>query len=139
MKPVLRARAAALPFALAAAYPGFCAHAQTEGSAAPATLAPVTVTEDRGVATPLVLPSTAGSRLELTPFETPASVAIVPGELIRALGTTSVIDAKTLAPGMSSANSPGNGGNVLSARGFTGVNSVKQLYNGLNSPTPAAW
>ncbi len=131
MKPVLRARAAALPFALAAAYPGFCAHAQTEGSAAPATLAPVTVTEDRGVATPLVLPSTAGSRLELTPFETPASVAIVPGELIRALGTTSVIDAKTLAPGMSSANSPGNGGNVLSARGFTGVNSVKQLYNGL--------
>lgn len=69
--------------------------------------------------------------MELTPLETPASVAIVPGELIRALGTTSVIDAKTLAPGMSSANSPGNGGNVLSARGFTGVNSVKQLYNGL--------
>ncbi|WP_175541742.1 TonB-dependent siderophore receptor [Polaromonas sp. YR568] len=135
MKSVLRARIAALPFAIAAAYPCALVHAQTQtqtaNSAASPTLAPVTITEGRGVATPLVLPSTAGSRLELTPFETPASVAIVPGELIRALGTTSVIDAKTLAPGMSSANSPGNGGNVLSARGFTGVNSVKQLYNGL--------
>lgn len=131
MKSVLCARIAALPFAIAAAYPCAPVHAQTANSTASSTLAPVTITEGRGVATPLVLPSTAGSRLDLTPFETPASVAIVPGELIRALGTTSVIDAKTLAPGMTSANSPGNGGNVLSARGFTGVNSVKQLYNGL--------
>ncbi|MEG1456299.1 MAG: Plug domain-containing protein, partial [Comamonas sp.] len=128
MKPVLRVRLAALPFALAAAYPCVLVHAQ--GTLSP-TLEAITVTEERGVATPLVQKSTAGSRLELTPFETPASLAIVSGELIRALGTTSVIDAKTLAPGMSSANSPGNGGNVLSARGFTGVNSVKQLYNGL--------
>lgn len=131
MKPVLRARLAAPPWALAAACACVPVHAHSAESVASPTLAPVTVTEDRGVATPLVQPSTGGSRLELTPFETPASVAIVPGELIRALGTTSVIDAKTLAPGMTSANSPGNGGNVLSARGFTGVNSVKQLYNGL--------
>ena len=128
MKPVLRVRLAALPFALAAAYPCVFVHAQ--GTPSP-TLDAITVTEERGVATPLVRQSSAGSRLELTPFETPASIAIVEGELIRALGTTSVIDAKTLAPGLSSANSPGNGGNVLSARGFTGVNSVKQLYNGL--------
>lgn len=128
MKPVLRVRLAALPFALAAAYPWVFVHAQ--GTPSP-TLDAITVTEERGVATPLVQQSSAGSRLELTPFETPASIAIVEGELIRALGTTSVIDAKTLAPGLSSANSPGNGGNVLSARGFTGVNSVKQLYNGL--------
>jgi len=128
MKPVLRVRLAALPFALAAAYPCVFVHAQ--GTPSP-TLDAITVTEERGVATPLVQQSSAGSRLELTPFETPASIAIVEGELIRALGTTSVIDAKTLAPGLSSANSPGNGGNVLSARGFTGVNSVKQLYNGL--------
>jgi len=128
MKPVLRVRLAALPFALAAAYPCVFVHAQ--GTPSP-TLDAITVTEERGVATPLVQQSSAGSRLELTPFETPASIAIVEGELVRALGTTSVIDAKTLAPGLSSANSPGNGGNVLSARGFTGVNSVKQLYNGL--------
>lgn len=128
MKPVFRVRLAALALALAAAYPCVLVHAQ--GTPSP-TLEAITVTEERGVATPLVQKSTAGSRLELTPFETPASIAIVEGELIRALGTTSVIDAKTLAPGLSSANSPGHGGNVVSARGFTGVNSVKQLYNGL--------
>lgn len=128
MTTVPRARLAALAFALAAAFPCANLWAQTRDAA---TLAPVTITEGQGFATPLVLPSTAGSRLGLTPFETPASIAIVPGELIRALGTSSVIDAKTLAPGISSANNPGNGGNVLNARGFTGTNSVKQLYNGL--------
>lgn len=131
MKPVLRVRLAALPFALAAAYPCVSVHAQDASSTPSPTLEAITVSEERGVATPLVQKSTAGSRLELTPFETPASIAIVEGALIRALGTSSVIDAKTLAPGISSANSPGNGGNVLNARGFTGVNSVKQLYNGL--------
>ncbi|WP_066271191.1 TonB-dependent receptor [Hydrogenophaga palleronii] len=138
MKNTPRARVAALPFALAAAFPCLLSGASSAWAQAAdnnagntPTLAPVTVTEERGVATPLVKPSTAGSRLELTPFETPASIAIVPGELIRELGTSSVIDAKTLAPGLSSANSPGNGGNLLNARGFTGTNSVKQLYNGL--------
>lgn len=106
----------------------FAAHAQSADSVA---LPPVTVTGERGTATPLLLPSTAGSRLGLTPLETPASVATVPGELIRSLGVPSVIEAKTLAPGITSANSPGNGGNLLNARGFTGQNSVKQLYNGL--------
>lgn len=132
MKTVLRTRVAALPFSVAAAFPlafsSFTTQAQTADIA---TLSPVTVTETQGVATPLLLPSSAGSRLGLTPFETPASIAIVPGELIRSLGTDSVSQAKTLAPGISSANSPGNGGNVLNARGFTGTNSVKQLYNGL--------
>lgn len=75
--------------------------------------------------------TTAGSRLDLTPLETPASVAIVPGERIRALGLNTVLEAKTLAPGITSSNGVGNGGNVLNARGFTGQNSVKQLYNGL--------
>lgn len=132
MKTVPRARVAALPLAIAAAFP--CAFVGASAWAQPSdtpSLAPITITEEHGVATPLVKPSTAGSRLELTPFETPASIAIVPGELIRSLGTSSVIDAKTLAPGISSANSPGNGGNLLNARGFTGTNSVKQLYNGL--------
>lgn len=131
MKPVLRARLAAPSLALAAVFPCVASHAQGVDGPAPATLGTVTITGERGIATPLVQKSTTGSRLGLTPFETPASLAIVPGELIRALGTGSVIDAKTLAPGISSANSPGNGGNLLNARGFTGVNSVKQLYNGL--------
>lgn len=127
MKSASHARFAALPFALAAAFPA-ASYAQTSESA---SLEAVTVTDERGIATPLVQRSTAGSRLGLTPLETPASIATVSGELIRELGTDSLIDAKTLAPGLTSANSPGNGGNLLNARGFTGQNSVKQLYNGL--------
>ena len=115
-------------FTLSAVAAALSAQAQSPESAA---LPPVTITGERGIATPLLLPSTAGSRLGLTPLETPASVAVVAGELIRKLGVASVIEAKTLAPGMTSANGPGNGGNLLNARGFTGQNSVKQLYNGL--------
>ncbi len=81
--------------------------------------------------TALTVPSTAGSRLGLTPLDTAASVSVLEGERIRDLGLSSVIEAKTLAPGVTSANNPGNGGNLLSARGFSGQNSVKQLYRGL--------
>ncbi|MBA4266347.1 MAG: TonB-dependent siderophore receptor, partial [Comamonadaceae bacterium] len=91
----------------------------------------ITVTGSSGQDGSLQHPTTAGSRLDLTPLETPASVAIVPGERIRALGLNTVLEAKTLAPGITSSNGVGNGGNVLNARGFTGQNSVKQLYNGL--------
>ena len=117
-------------FTLSALAAALSTQAQSQSTPSPA-LPDVTVTGERGVATPLLLPSTAGSRLGLTPFETPASVAVVPGELIRKLGAASVVEAKTLASGITSANSPGNGGNLLNARGFTGQNSVKQLYNGL--------
>jgi iron complex outermembrane receptor protein len=79
----------------------------------------------------LARPTPAASRLELTPLETPASVAIVPGELVRNLGTPTLIQAKALAPGITAAAPMGNGGNLLTSRGFTGANSVKQLFNGL--------
>jgi iron complex outermembrane receptor protein len=79
----------------------------------------------------LARPTPTASRLELTPLETPASVAIVPGELVRNLGTTTLVQAKALAPGITAAAPMGNGGNVLTSRGFTGANSVKQLFNGL--------
>lgn len=105
-----------------------------EAEAAPgrdATLPAVVVTGSAVSDGRLTQTSTAGSRLELTPLETPASVAVVPGDRVRALGVNTVIEAKTLAPGLTSANNPGNGGNLLSARGFSGQNSVKQLYNGL--------
>lgn len=104
---------------------------QAQPTGTGAALPTVTVTEERGLASPLMQPSGTGSRLGLSPFETPASASVVPGELIRSLGTSSVIEAKTLAPGITSAPQPGNGGNVLNARGFAGQNSVKQLYNGL--------
>lgn len=96
-----------------------------------AELPAITITGNRGSDGGLQQPSTAGSRLDLSPMETPASVAVVPGDRIRELGLNTVLEAKTLAPGITSSNGVGNGGNVLNARGFTGQNSVKQLYNGL--------
>ncbi len=102
-------------------------------SAAWAQLEPqrVDITGQRSLDTALTQPSTAGSRLGLTPLDTAASVSVLDGERVRELGITSLIEAKTLAAGISSANSPGNGGNLLNARGFSGQNSVKQLYRGL--------
>lgn len=76
-------------------------------------------------------PAPTASRLGLTPLETPASVAVVSGDLIRDLGTATLIVAKALAPGITSSAPMGSGGNVLNARGFTGTNSVKQLFNGM--------
>lgn len=58
----------------------------------------------------------------LDPIRDPASIAIVPGKLMRSLGTNSVSQAKTLAPRIRWANSLDNGGNLLNARDFTGTN-----------------
>jgi iron complex outermembrane receptor protein len=76
-------------------------------------------------------PSTSGSRLGLTPLETPASVEVISGETVRERGQTSVIDAVTQnAAGFTASPSPGNGGTSLSTRGFSGHGSVMQLYDG---------
>lgn len=103
--------------------------------AAEAQPAAPTVAEDVTVVgtTPLGLstPVTTASRLGLTPMETPASVAVISGDIVRNLGTPTLIVAKSLAPGITSSAPMGSGGNVLNARGFTGQNSVKQLFNGM--------
>jgi len=101
------------------------------GTSAEASLPTITISSGKIRDGSLAQPSNAGSRLDLTPLETPASVAVVPGATIRRLGLSTVLEAKTLAPGVTSSNNPGNGGNLLNARGFTGQNSVKQLYSGL--------
>jgi hypothetical protein len=79
----------------------------------------------------LTKPAPTASRLGLSPLETPASVSVVSGDVIRGLGTPTLIVAKSFAPGITSSAPMGSGGNVLNARGFTGVNSVKQLFNGM--------
>lgn len=71
-----------------------------------------------------------GTRLGLTLLETPASVHVLTGELIRARGDVSVADAKTRAVGITSQADPGNGGGAVAARGFGGVGSVMQLFDG---------
>jgi iron complex outermembrane receptor protein len=84
-----------------------------------------------GRADVLAIPTSTGSRLALTPLETPASIAVVDGNEIRARGDLTVVDAVTRAPGITSVADPGNGYTALSARGFTGQGSVLQLVDGI--------
>lgn len=72
-----------------------------------------------------------GSRLGLTVLETPASVEVLSGDVLRARGDRSIVDAVTRATGISSVANPGNGGTGLAARGFDGPGSVMQLYDGV--------
>ncbi|MFC5557127.1 TonB-dependent receptor [Methylobacterium iners] len=79
----------------------------------------------------LATPSRSGSRLNLTPLETPASIEIIPGQKIRERGQNNVTDAVTQnATGITTIGAPGNGGTSYTSRGFAGLNSVMQLYDG---------
>ncbi|WP_192563332.1 TonB-dependent receptor [Pseudomonas gozinkensis] len=99
---------------------------------APLTLPTGTITapanDDQTVS--LTTPTSAGSRLNLTPMETPASVESLSGEQVRARGDRSVQDAVSRSTGISRTGTPGDGGTSLQARGFTGQSSVMQLYDG---------
>ncbi len=71
------------------------------------------------------------SRLGLTPLETPASVDVIAGETARLRGQTTVAEAVTQnATGITTIGTPGNGNGAFTARGFAGVNSIQQLYDG---------
>ncbi|HKU12967.1 MAG TPA: TonB-dependent receptor [Steroidobacteraceae bacterium] len=72
----------------------------------------------------------AGSRLDLSPLETPASIEVLAGDVIRQRGDLSVVESVTRASGITSEATPGDGGTALSARGFVGHNSVMQLLDG---------
>ncbi|GLK79622.1 TonB-dependent receptor [Methylopila turkensis] len=80
----------------------------------------------------LTVSTGAGSRLGLTPLETPASVDVVSGDVVRDRGQSSIAEAVTQnAAGFSFIGTPGNGFGAYSSRGFTGVNSVTTLYDGV--------
>nr|WP_246482429.1 TonB-dependent receptor [Methylopila capsulata] len=75
--------------------------------------------------------STAGSRLNVTPLETPASVDVISGEVARDRGQNSLQEAVTQnSAGLSFIGTPGNGGATFAARGFSGNGSVTILYDG---------
>ena len=76
-------------------------------------------------------PAQTGSRLGLSPLETPASVAVLDGDAIRLRGDLDLMSAVTRAPGITTAANPGNGGTALAARGFSGQGSVLQLVDGV--------
>ena len=73
--------------------------------------------------------SEGGSRLGLTPLQTPASIEIIDGDAIRLRGDLTIQDAAARATGI--VNTSGVFGYNLSARGFAGQNSVMQLYDGM--------
>lgn len=75
-------------------------------------------------------PAATGSRLGLTPMETPASIEVIDGELIRQRGDSTIVEAVTRATGLSNDSSPGDGGSAMAARGFVGHSSIMQLYDG---------
>lgn len=77
----------------------------------------------------LKIESEVGSRLGMTALQTPASVETIDGDAIRLRGDLTIQDAAARATGI--VNSSGVFGYGLSARGFTGQNSVMQLYDGL--------
>lgn len=102
--------------------------AQGPDDAAPADGASIVVT---GLVDPLRLNRRmeGASRLGLTPLETPASVETLDGDAIRLRGDLTIQDAAARATGI--VNTSGVFGYSLSARGFTGQNSVMTLYDGM--------
>jgi iron complex outermembrane receptor protein len=78
---------------------------------------------------PLDDPNTTGSRLGLTPRETPASVAIVDRATIEKRGAENTQDILAGVPGITAASPPGSAGSVF-YRGFN-ASSLTQLFNGI--------
>jgi len=120
--PVRRAAAGApaAPIAAAPATPG-------AANAAPSrpgyTAAPAGLNLDT--------PTNSGSRLGLTPFETPATVEVIPGQQIQDRGQHTIPEAITQnATGITTLGEPGNGFQSYTARGFAGNGSVMSLYDG---------
>ncbi|USX12444.1 TonB-dependent siderophore receptor [Oxalobacteraceae bacterium OTU3CAMAD1] len=72
-----------------------------------------------------------GSNLDLSRFDTPASVDAITRDQLERRGDTSLLDAITRAPGISAMPHPGNGGSSVAARGFTDTLSVMRLYDGM--------
>ncbi|HEX8478910.1 MAG TPA: TonB-dependent receptor [Telluria sp.] len=75
--------------------------------------------------------TSTGSNLDISQFDTPASVDVITRKQLEQRGDASLVDAITRAPGISSLPHPGNGGSSLAARGFTDTVSVMRLYDGM--------
>ncbi|MFH0300424.1 TonB-dependent receptor plug domain-containing protein [Bradyrhizobium sp. 31Argb] len=108
------------------------ARSQSSRSAAARSAAPSIATSDTPSPTlSLNKQNASGSRLNLTPLQTPASVETITSQTIAERGQHSITDAVTQnAVGFTASPAPGNGGLSFSTRGFTGSNSVMTLYDG---------
>jgi iron complex outermembrane receptor protein len=119
-----------LSLGLGLAFGPSAAFAQPGEAGGGQSLKPVQVEAERRTPMAIDEPSFTGSRLGLTPLETPASIEVLTGDTIRARGDVSVIDAATRATGITGSPGPGNGGTAMAARGFLGHGSVMQLFDG---------
>lgn len=122
-----RARLSGISLALGLAFGPSVVFAQAAGNQ---SLAPVQVEADRHTRLAIDETTQTGSRLGLTPLETPASIEVLSGDTIRARGDVSVVEAATRATGITGSPAPGNGGTAMAARGFSGHGSVMQLFDG---------
>lgn len=77
----------------------------------------------------LDIPVETGSRLGLTPRETPASVTVVDRSTIESRGAQDTQEILRAIPGVTAHNAPGNIG--VSYRGF-GSGSIGQMFNGIS-------
>ena len=85
---------------------------------------------DPGPGPNLDVPNTTGSRLNMTPLQTPAGVDIISGATARERGQGDIVEAVTQnAPGVTSIAIPVLG-TSFAARGFFGNGSVARLYDG---------
>lgn len=74
-------------------------------------------------------PALTGSRLGLTPRDTPASVTVVERGTIEQRGATDTQEILSSVPGMVAASPPGSAG-AVTYRGF-GTSQITQLFNGI--------
>jgi iron complex outermembrane receptor protein len=107
------------------------ARSQSRPTAAPSAAQTIAASGNSPSTLNLNKPNASGSRLNLTPLQTPASVETITSQTIAERGQHNVTDAVAQnAVGFTASPAPGNGGLSFATRGFTGSNSVMTLYDG---------
>ena len=103
--------------------------AQEAAQGQPATLSEVVVSDMSIDPLGLDQKQRTGSRLGLTPRETPASVTVINREVFEQRGAQNTQEILQGVPGITTSSAPGSPGAVF-FRGFSG-GSVTQLFNGI--------
>lgn len=107
---------------------------KTDGENIPSVRMKEITVSGEAIATPngrllLDTPTTTGSRLGLTPRETPASIHIIDRATIESRGAQTTQQALERSPGVIVSDQPGSAGTVC-MRGFCGA-QITQLFNGI--------
>ena len=79
---------------------------------------------------PLDIPTATGSRLNITPRETPATIQVIDRETLETRGVRDTTEAVRGAAGITAAAPPGSAG-AITYRGF-GTTQITRLFNGIS-------